>query len=434
MREVMIVQDVGKAYVEYASELQRFAKWFGVSSAPKAEHWVLRHVGFKLFAGESVGIVGQNGAGKSTLLKIIAGTTRSTEGSVASTGRISALLELGLGFNHELSGRENSRHAAGLMGLGAYEIERLLPQIEEFAEIGEYFDQPMRTYSSGMQLRVAFSVATAVRPDVLIVDEALAVGDAYFVHKSFQRIREFRKAGTTLLIVSHDASAIQALCDRAILLEEGRVILDGQPQEVMDYYNALISEKENHTVRTQRQESRVATVSGSGQATFETLELLGGDGLPVEYVSVGEAIALRARVRVHTSVPRLVFGYMIRDRLGQAIFGTNTHYTEQALEGSVEGETIEFNARFRADLGPGTYSVSVALSSNETHLVDNYQWKDLALIFTVANTEHPMFVGVAHMPPVIEIRRASDGAPMQVMIHRGSDEGQGSLGVNADEN
>lgn len=430
----MTVQDLGKAYVEYASELQRFAKWFGVNSTPKAEHWVLRHVGFKLFAGESVGIVGQNGAGKSTLLKIIAGTTRCTEGSVARTGRISALLELGLGFNHELSGRENSRHAAGLMGLGAQEIEQLLPQIEEFAEIGEYFDLPMRTYSSGMQLRVAFSVATAVRPDVLIVDEALAVGDAYFVHKSFQRIRDFRNAGTTLLIVSHDASAIQALCDRAILLEEGRVILDGQPQEVMDYYNALVSEKENYTVRTQRQESRVATVSGSGQATFETLELLGYDGQPVEYVSVGEAVSLRARVRVNSSVSRLVFGYMIRDRLGQAIFGTNTHYTEQALENPVDGDAIEFYARFSAALGPGTYSISVALSSNETHLVDNYQWKDLALIFTVANTEHPMFVGVAHMPPIIEIRRLGGGDPTRKAGLREPEESEGRLGVNADEN
>ncbi len=404
-RVVLSVDDVGKAYVEYSSELHRFARWFGVNVAPRAEHWVLRHVGLKLFAGESVGIVGQNGAGKSTLLKIVTGTTRPTEGQVSSTGRVAALLELGLGFNPELSGRENARHSAGLMGISGTEIDQLIPEIEAFAEIGEYFDQPMRTYSSGMQVRVAFSVATAVRPDVLIVDEALSVGDAYFVHKSFQRIREFRDAGTTLLIVSHDAAAVQSLCDRAVLLDAGRIVLDGRPQEVFDYYNAMIAEKENLSVRTTRFDTHVATESGSGEATFESIELLDAGANPVEYVSVGAAVALRVRVRINGPVPRLVFGYMIRDRLGQAVYGTNTHHTEQALEGALQGEFVEFIARFDANLGVGTFSVSVALSSNETHLVNNYQWKDLALIFTVANIGHPAFVGVAYLPPVIEIKR-----------------------------
>ncbi|MGV8864892.1 MAG: ABC transporter ATP-binding protein [Pseudomonas sp.] len=415
-KEILSVHDVGKAYVEYSSELHRFARWFGVKVSPRAEHWVLRHVGLKLFAGESVGIVGQNGAGKSTLLKIVTGTTRPTEGHVLGSGRVAALLELGLGFNPELSGRENARHSAGLMGLSGKKIDELLPGIEDFAEVGEYFDQPMRTYSSGMHVRVAFSVATAVRPDVLIVDEALSVGDAYFVHKSFQRIREFRDAGTSLLIVSHDASAVQSLCDRAVLLEGGRMVLDGAPQEVFDYYNALIAEKENRTVRTMRADTHVATESGSGEATFTTLELLNSAGEAVEYISVGDPVTLRARVRINGSVPRLVFGYMIRDRLGLAIFGTNTHHTAQAVEGSVEGEFVEFGVCFDAKLGPGTYSVSVALSSTETHLVNNYQWKDLALIFTVANIGLPTFVGVAHLPPVIAISRTS-GA---VVPHHGS--------------
>jgi lipopolysaccharide transport system ATP-binding protein len=400
-RDVLAVENIGKAYLEFDSELQRFARWFGVPVKPRSENWVLRHVSFRLQAGEAVGIVGQNGAGKSTLLKLVTGTARPSEGLVRSEARISALLELGLGFNPELSGRENARHAGGLMGIPAEQVEALMPEIEAFAEVGDYFDQPVRTYSSGMQMRVAFSVATAVRPDVLIVDEALAVGDAYFIHKSFQRIRDFREAGTSLLIVSHDATAIQSLCDRAILLEAGRMVIDGGPQEVLDYYNALISEKENRTVRTSRLESSVATESGSGEATFESLTLLDANASPVEFIGVADEVTLRARVRVHAPVSRLIFGYMIRDRLGQPVFGTNTHHTEQALAGLSAGDVVEFDASFRADLGPGSYSVSVALSSTETHLVKNYQWKDLALVFTVANLRHPVFVGVGHLPPRI---------------------------------
>jgi lipopolysaccharide transport system ATP-binding protein len=406
--EVLIVENAGKAYVSYASELQRFARWFGLPVSPQDEHWVLRHASFRLHAGESVGIIGQNGAGKSTLLKLIVGTARPTEGSVWTNGRVSALLELGLGFNPELSGYENVRHAAGLMGIQAAEIERLIPEIEAFAEIGEYFHQPVRTYSSGMQMRIAFSVATAVRPDILIVDEALSVGDAYFVHKCFQRIREFREAGTTLLIVSHDATAIQSLCDRAILLDAGRILLDGRPQEVFDYYNALIAEKENATIRTERREALVATESGSGEATFESLQLLDGSGAVVEYVPVGAPVTLRARVRVREAVATLVFGYMLRDRLGQPVYGTNTYYTGQAVRDCIAGELIEFDAYFEASLGPGSYSVSVALSSTETHLVNNYQWKDLALVFTVANLDRPNFVGVAYLPPVVEVKRLAE--------------------------
>jgi ABC-type polysaccharide/polyol phosphate transport system, ATPase component len=403
----LVVENVGKVYREYASEMQRFARWFGAPVVPVAEHWVLRHVSFKVAAGEAIGIIGQNGAGKSTLLKMIAGTALPNEGKAATFGRVSALLELGLGFNPELSGRENARHAAGLMGIEGPEIDRLIPQIEAFAEVGDYFDQSMRTYSSGMQMRVAFSVATAIRPDVLIVDEALAVGDAYFVHKCYQRIRQFREAGTTLLIVSHDPSAVQALCDRAILLDGGRLVLDGPPQEVFDYYNALIAEKENSGVRTQAREGLVATESGSGEAVFEQLDILDAQGRPVEYIEVGRPVSIRARVRVVGDIDRLVFGYMIRDRLGQPIYGTNTHHTGQVLDGMEAGDLVEFRVYFPANLGTGSYSVSVALASAETHLVRNYQWKDLALVFTVANVDHPMFVGLAHIPPRIEIVRTA---------------------------
>ncbi|WP_045764736.1 ABC transporter ATP-binding protein [Xanthomonas albilineans] len=401
---VLVVDGVGKCYRSYRSELQRFASWFGVPIKPQSEHWVLRHISFRIGRGEAVGLVGQNGAGKSTLLKIITGTVRPNEGSVAAIGRISALLELGLGFNAELTGRENARHALGLMGAASHEIESMLESIEDFAEIGEYFDQPIRAYSSGMQMRVAFSVATAVRPETLIVDEALSVGDSYFVHKCFKRIREFREAGTTLLIVSHDAGAIQALCDRALLIEGGRLIRDGDPQEVMDYYNALIAEKENASVRTaSTEDGRTATESGTGEAVVDSIQLLDETGNPVEYVGVGDAVTLRCKIRVNESIDRLVLGYMIKDRLGQPVFGTNTHHTGQTRERLQAGDQLIANARFPMNLGPGTYSVSVALSSTETHLVRNYQWRDLALVFNVANIRHDTFVGTAWIPPILSI-------------------------------
>lgn len=402
---ILSVEDVNKSYLVYSSELQRFARWFGIPVKPAEEHKILQHVSFRVGVGESVGIVGQNGAGKSTLLKIIAGTTRQSSGRVATAGRISALLELGLGFNPELSGRENARYAAGLMGASQHEIDLLISSIEEFAEIGEYFDQPLRTYSSGMQMRVAFSVATAVRPDLLIVDEALAVGDAYFVHKCFKRIREYRALGTALLIVSHDPAAIQSLCDRAILIDGGRLVRDGAPSEVLDYYNALVAAKENDKIETGRDgEGRAATKSGTGEATVARLELLDSGAQPVEYIGVGDCVALSARVEIRSDIEQLVFGYMIRDRLGQAIFGTNTFHTKQVRCELKAGDCIHFTARFDANLGPGTYSVSVALSSTETHLVKNYEWRDLALVFTVANADRPTFVGSNWMPPEIEIR------------------------------
>lgn len=400
---VLQVKNVGKSFRDYGSEWRRFGSWFGMRSPNVKDHWVLRNISFAVHAGEALGIVGQNGAGKSTLLKIITGTLGATEGSVWASGRVAAILELGMGFDPDLTGRQNSEHVAGLMGFSRAEIRALLPQVEAFAEVGTYFDEPVRTYSSGMQMRVAFSLATASRPDVLIVDEALAVGDAYFVHKCFKRIREFRDQGTTLLIVSHDKSAVQALCDRAVMIDQGHMVADGTPQEVLDFYNALISEKENSTVRQARQEDGTVTVSGTGEAMVDAIWLEDAAGNRVEFVGVGDPVELVIRVRVDSAIARLVIGYMIRDRLGQAVFGTNSFYTDQVIENAQAGDVFEFRASFPVNLGVGTYSFSVALSSTETHLVNNYEWRDLALVFTVANTQRTTFVGMSWIHPQITI-------------------------------
>ncbi len=397
------VNGLSKRFSTYRSDAHRLFSCLFSCIRPLREVSVLQDISFSIAPGEALGIVGHNGAGKSTLLKIITGTLAPSSGSVNITGRVFAILELGMGFNPELTARENVLHVAGLMGLGAEEIQRVMPELEAFAEIGIYFDRPMCQYSSGMHMRVAFALATAIRPDVLIVDEALSVGDAYFQHKSFERIRKFREQGTSLLFVSHDRAAILALCDRCILLDHGCLLRDGPPGEVMDYYNSLIAEKEAATLVQERDaQGRVVTRSGNGGAVTDSLELL-HEGQVVELVEVGAQVVLRAQVRCMQPIPRLVMGYMIKDRLGQPVFGINTHLTGQVQENLQEGRRLIFEFAFPANLGPGSYSVSTSLSSTQDHLEHNYEWRDLALVFSVINTRHDHFAGCAWIPPQITI-------------------------------
>jgi lipopolysaccharide transport system ATP-binding protein len=401
------VTNLGKAYKQYPGHWARLAEWMIPSS--KSRHqlkWVLQDINIRIEPGEAVAIIGINGAGKSTLLKLITGTAQPTTGQVAISGRVAALLELGMGFHADFTGRQNAFMAGQLIGLSTEEIAALMPQIEAFAEIGDYIDRPVRIYSSGMLMRLAFSVATAKRPDVLIVDEALSVGDAYFQHKSFDRIREFRKAGTTLLIVSHDKTAIQSVCDRAILLDAGRLTKEGAPEEVMDFYNAMLAERENQTVRQEQLEGgKVRTVSGSGEATVTDIALIDERGERVETVDVGSAITLQVKVVAHAPIPCMVLGYMIKDRLGQPMYGTNTSLKKLPQDDVQAGEELTYRFAFPMNLGPGSYSVATAISSSETHLVNNYEWRDLALVFTVVNISHDSFVGCAWIDPEIEIQR-----------------------------
>lgn len=401
------VNNLGKAYKVYPSRWARMKEWFGIGAGDQHEkHWVLNSISFEVAPGESVGIVGINGAGKSTLLKLITGTTQPTQGSVSLQGNVAALLELGMGFHPDFTGRQNAYMSGQLMGFSVSQIRELMPAIEEFAEIGEYIDQPVRVYSSGMQMRLAFSVATAKRPDILIVDEALSVGDAYFQHKSFDRIRQFREQGTTLLLVSHDKQAIQTVCDRALLLNAGHLEKQGSPEVIMDYYNALIADKANSRLQqTRRDDGRVETVSGTGEATVTQIELINEAGQAVEAINVGEKVTLRVVASVHQDIERLVLGYGIKDRLGQVMFGTNTHITAQVQENVRAGEKVTFECEFIANLGQGNYSVQTALVSSDTHLVDNYEWRDLALVFQVININRPHFAGSSWLPPRIGIHR-----------------------------
>jgi lipopolysaccharide transport system ATP-binding protein len=407
------VRDLGKSYRQWGSEWRRMASWFRPSIVPREEHWVLKDVSFSISSGEAVGIIGQNGAGKSTLLKLITGTTRPTEGTVQLSGRVAAILELGMGFNPELTGRQNAYHSAGLMGMSQSDIDRSMPGIEAFAEIGEYFDQPMRTYSSGMQMRVAFSVATAFQPDLLIVDEALSVGDSYFQHKSFDRIRHFRDEGVSIMLVTHGLGDVRTLCDRVILLDKGRVLKDGLPDEVVDYYNALIAEKENAKLSVEQRRQKngwLLTRSGTGEARVKSLRLL--DAVSREelaIVQVGQSVELRLEASIHANIPRLVLGYMIRDKQGHVVWGTNTWHTRQIQENVKCGETVVFRLPFTCTLGPGSYSVSPALVSSETHLINNYEWIDNLLVFDVINVERDIFIGTNWLDAQFSISRQSEG-------------------------
>ena len=404
MSKVLEVKNISKSYKDYSSEFKRMLSWFGLNFKPAEEHQILKHINFSIAPGEAIGIVGQNGAGKSTLLKIITGTLKPSGGSVHIDGRISAILELGMGFHPDLTGRQNVYHSLGLMGFTVAQIDAVIDELERFAEIGEYFDQPIRTYSSGMQLRVAFGVVTAYRPEILIVDEALSVGDAYFQHKSLNRVREFQAQGTTLLLVSHDRGAIQAICDRAILLEKGTVIKDGNPEEVMDFYNALIAEKENSTIKQiVKEDGKVETISGTGEATVEEIALYNLKNEKIEYIVVGESVILKIKVKVKEDISQLVLGYMIKDRLGQPIFGTNTHHYDNIINNTKKNDIYEFSFSFDMNLGVGSYSIAVALHADDTHVSANYEWKDNATIFNIVNSSKKDFVGVVWLEQKVEV-------------------------------
>ena len=404
------VTGLAKAYKQYPNRWSRLLEWLVPFSRPRHNlHWVLRDVDFEIQPGEAVGIVGVNGAGKSTLLKMITGTTQPTCGQIHLQGRVAALLELGMGFHPDFTGRQNAVMAGQLLGMQVEEIAALMPQIESFAEIGEAIDHPVRTYSSGMQMRLAFSVATARRPDILIVDEALSVGDAYFQHKSFERIRSFRKAGTTLLIVSHDRSAIQSICDTAILLENGRLAMRGKPEEVMDYYNAMLAQREGQIVRQEMlANGQVQTISGTGEARILSVRLLDAQGRSLEVAEVGQPVVLEVQTEIREDIERLILGFMIKDRLGQAIYGINTHRLDKAVTDLRAGERVTFRFAFDMRLGKGNYSVALSLSRLDSHLDRNFEWRDYGLIFHVINNRQEDFVGCSWLQAQTDITRSSE--------------------------
>lgn len=407
------IENVGKAYKRYPRKFGRMAEWLGLGCRHELK-WVLQNINFEVQPGEAIGLIGINGAGKSTLLKIIAGTARPTTGNVVVGGRIAALLELGLGFNPDFTGRQNVYMAAQLHGLSSEEIAGKMREIEDFAEIGDYIDQPVRTYSSGMQVRLAFSVATAQRPEILIVDEALSVGDSYFQHKSFDRIRKFREQGTTLLFVSHSPGAIKSLCNRAILIDQGGVVRDDVPELVLDYYNAMIAKQQvDYAILQEEQATGGGTAtmrSGSREAQITKVDLL-VDGKSVRAISSGDRVVLQVAGVAHAAIEELTVGMLIRDRLGNDVFGTNTFHHENSRASLQANEQFLLEFDFPSlRLGVGSFSITIALHSRDVHVAANYDWWDRALVFQVMPGNAPISIGVCDFPVTVDWR-VSDPMP-----------------------
>jgi ABC-type polysaccharide/polyol phosphate transport system ATPase subunit len=391
------------------------------------EFWALSNVGFEIEAGTTTGIVGPNGSGKSTLLQIITGTLEPTHGNVWYDGRIAALLELGAGFNLEFTGIENVLMNAALMGYSRAEAEALLPEIERFAEIGAFLHQPVKTYSSGMYVRLAFATAISTNPNILIIDEALSVGDALFQHRCLRRIKEMQENGTTILFVSHDPSAIKALCGRAILLNGGRIDTDGKPSDVLNRYQGLIMERE------EAYEAGQATDEGSGEmaagigpiedlamlvqkspalryafrhgdrsAEVLSAEMLDGSRRNADLIETGDQLIARMRVRFDRDIDEPVFGFLIRNRHGIHAYGANTEQKGLSFGKVLRGEVIEVSFSFDCWLGMDLYSVSYAVHSADGI---SYDWLDGVLFFRVASAV-PV-EGIANLNASASMRRVA---------------------------
>lgn len=369
----MQAEGLGKAYKSYPRQVDRLLEWVSADRLRRhQERWVLREVGFQVDAGESVAIIGQNGAGKSTLLKLIAGITRPTTGRVRVEGRISALLELGLGFHGEFTGRQNVYMAGQLLGLSDTEICTLFPRIEAFADIGDYIEQPLRTYSSGMQMRLAFSVATAVRPEVLIVDEALSVGDIFFQQKCFDLIHDFNKQGTTLLFVTHSMGTVNHLCERALYLDRGALVLDGTPKEAIDLYQSTQlarrdANPEDISIIQRVDSARTAGTVGTLKA--DGLEVLGvcwlnRAGQAIDVIESESDVTLEVGLRFSRGSSDPHIGFKIRDKYGLVIFETSTYALGLSPGPVAPGETITTRFSFNLNVREGEYNVTLGVAED----------------------------------------------------------------------
>jgi lipopolysaccharide transport system ATP-binding protein len=410
------VENVSKQYRIYARPGDRLKESLTRGRLKRhREFWALKGVSFEVESGTTTGVIGPNGCGKSTLLQIIAGTLEPTGGNVWREGRVAALLELGAGFDPEGTGVENVYMNAALMGLSRRETERLFPEIERFAEIGAFIRQPVKTYSSGMFVRLAFAVAANVEPDILVIDEALAVGDAVFQHRCLRRIKEIQERGATVLFVSHDAAAVRALCSRAILMSAGRVLQDGPPSEVLNHYQKIVMEREQAYEDESASDDpqpegegdaesfaplRYTYRHGDGSAEIVSAEMLDASRRPVGVVETGSPLTVRVRARFNREVDDAVFGFLVNDSRGVHAYGTNTKEQQIDLGVVRRGEVVEVSFAFDCWLGLDQFSVSLAVHSRDGV---SYDWLDGVLFFHVTS---PVLVeGIANLNATATARR-----------------------------
>ncbi len=411
---VLRVRHVGKEYRIYPRPIDRLKQMLWRGRRFYREFPALLDVDFELARGEALGVLGHNGAGKSTLLQIVAGTLQPTSGEVVRDGRVAALLELGSGFNPEFTGRENVHLSGAVLGLSPQEVAARFDEIVAFADIGEFLDQPVKVYSSGMFLRLAFAVATSVDPDLLIVDEALAVGDLKFQQRCITRIRQMRESGVSILFVSHDLESCKRICDRAIVLERGAVLRQGPAYEVCDWYLAHLIGNNLETAPPAAAAAGSSALPdpaavaaglradfkwlrhGDGNAEIVRAELLDRDGVPTTVARLDEEVTFRFDVRYRIDLASSGFGFFLRDKLGTDVVGINT-FQERVAVGPVRaGDERRFEFRFRMSVRPGAYGVSpsVAYSQEEMRWLD---WINNVLVVEVVDPlPHHMVFGLYH--------------------------------------
>lgn len=404
------VNKLSKQFRVYRSKWNIIKGAFGLAKLGRDYELVtgLKNVSLTIEKGEIHGIIGVNGAGKSTLLKILVGVMDASSGSFQVDGSIASLLELGTGFHPELTGRENVYINGTLLGLSKKQVESKILPIQEFADIGDFFDRPVKTYSSGMYVRLAFSFATSVDPDVLIIDEALSVGDVYFQQKCLKRIQEFKKKGVTILFVSHDLPAVKKLCDRCTLLSEGSVVHTGTPLECLDLYNALLPSFFKESAKKIADENKGVIQKGSFESGNKKLEVIYFEMLNAEKQKTavflsGEKSYIRLKVRSSVEgIENPTFGILIRDRLGYDIFGTNSCILGIDTGSPKKGSEFEVTYGLDMNLGPGDYTVTISLHTGETHLEENFHWIDRAFAFKVVLSDK-RFIGVSRLNPEFSI-------------------------------
>ena len=428
------LKNVSKCYKRYARPVDRLKEVLLPGSSRNNEFWALWEINLEIPKGQTVGIVGRNGSGKSTLLQIIAGTLTPTTGEVLVKGRVSALLELGSGFNPEFTGRQNVFFNGRLLGLSQQEIEDKFDQIAGFADIGDFIDEPVKTYSSGMFVRLAFAVAVNVEPEILIVDEALAVGDIVFQHRCMRRMRALMDSGVTTLFVSHDSGAIKTLCNSAMMINQGRIFACGSPNDVIIQYMKLVTETElgitppEVEVRTNPQVSVASaqhqqehkqslvkvkeTRRGNRKALIENVLMLhqsGENSAETPIFGFNEQVTLLVELQVYEPLQGCIVGFFICDKNGNELIGSNT-IEENCPMGKLQPETrlhIEF--KFNLPLRPGSYSLTVAGAENYTAMT--FDWMDNAIVFQVlpsdtgkrihALVDLPMTVKVFQQLPIL---------------------------------
>jgi len=399
--EVLKVRNLIKIFKIYKSPKERLKEWI-TGRTYHSKFKAIDNVNFSIRKGEFVSIIGPNGAGKSTLLKLISGTLKPTSGEIKAKGKVVSILELGTGFNYELSGLDNIYLNGILLGLSKKEIDKKIKNIIKFAELEPFIKNPLKTYSSGMIVRLAFSIAIQTRPDLFIVDEALAVGDARFQQKCFEVFRNLKKMGTSVLFVSHDIPLVQRLSDKVILLYKGKIFSKGKPEKVIRDYNYLLAamESNKNSVCLRNENS-----FGNYLVKIKDIRFKGKKSKG-RTIQSGEKANISILIESTINTDNVTVGLLIRNRFGIDVFGTNTHLLGKKVS-IKKGEVKEISFEVEMNLAPGRYTLTVALHEGKTHDTQCFHWLDNVLEFEITGFYKQEFVGEVFLPTKIKINTVS---------------------------